>query len=107
MKLAAVAIDYDGTIAVNGTFAPGVRDAIAQLRLHGIAVVMVTGRRLDDLKRVAGNLGCFSAFVAENGAVLFFPENGRQAIIGHAPSPRLIEALQRRGIEIAIGDSVI
>lgn len=107
MKLAAVAIDYDGTIAVNGTFAPGVRDAIAQLRLHGIAVVMVTGRRLDDLKRVAGNLGCFSAIVAENGAVLFFPENGRQAIIGHAPSPRLIEALQRRGIEIAIGDSVI
>ena len=107
MKLAAVAIDYDGTIAMNGTFDPAVREAIAQLRLHGIAVVLVTGRRLDDLKSVAGNLGCFNAIVAENGAVLFFPENARQAIIGHAPSPKLIEALQRRGIDIAVGDSVI
>ncbi len=107
MKLAAVAIDYDGTIAVNGAFDPGARDAIAQLRQHGIAVVLVTGRRLDDLRRVAGNLGCFSAIVAENGAVLYFPESGRHAIIGHAPSTRLIDALQRRGIDIIVGDSVI
>ncbi len=107
MKLAAVAIDYDGTIAVDGAFDPGARDAIAQLRLRGIAVILVTGRRLDDLKRVAGNLGCFSAIVAENGAVLYFPESGRHAIIGHAPSSGLIDALQRRGIDIAIGDSVI
>ena len=107
MKLAAVAIDYDGTIAVDGVFDPDVRSAIAQLRLHGIAVVLVTGRRLTDLKRVAGNLGCFSAVVAENGAVLFFPESGRHAIIGHAPNPRLVDALNQRGIETAIGDSVI
>ena len=45
MKL-AVAVDYDGTIAFNGTIDPAVRDAIAQLRLHAIAVVLVTGRRL-------------------------------------------------------------
>jgi hydroxymethylpyrimidine pyrophosphatase-like HAD family hydrolase len=107
MKLAAVAIDYDGTIAVNGAFDPRARDAIAQLRLHGIAVVLATGRRLDDLKRVAGQLGCFSAIVAENGAVLYFPESGRRAIIGHAPSPQFVDALQRRGIDIVVGDSVI
>jgi hydroxymethylpyrimidine pyrophosphatase-like HAD family hydrolase len=107
MKLAVVAIDYDGTIAVNGAFDPGARDAIAQLRLHGIAVVLVTGRRLDDLKRVAGNLGCFNAIVAENGAVLYFPESGRHAVIGHAPSPRFIDALLQRGVDIAVGDSVI
>ena len=107
MKLAAVAIDYDGTIAVSGVFDPGARDAIAQLRLHGIAVVLATGRRLDELKRVAGNLECFNAIVAENGAVLYFPESGRHAIIGHAPSSRFIDALQKRGIDIAVGDSVI
>jgi hydroxymethylpyrimidine pyrophosphatase-like HAD family hydrolase len=107
MKLAAVAVDYDGTLAVDGAFDPDVRDAIAQLRLHGIAVVLVTGRRLDDLKRVAGNLGCFNAIVCENGAVLHFPESGRHAIIGHAPNTRLIDALQRRGIDIVVGDSVI
>ena len=75
MKLAAVAIDYDGTIAVDGVFDSGAREAVAELRLHGIAVILVTGRRLDDLKRVAGNLGCFNAIVAENGAVLYFPKS--------------------------------
>jgi hydroxymethylpyrimidine pyrophosphatase-like HAD family hydrolase len=107
MKLAVVAIDYDGTIAVNGAFDPDAREAIAHLRLHGIAVVLVTGRRLDELKQVGGNLGCFNAVVAENGAVLYFPESGRHTVMGHAPSPRLIEALLRRGLDIAVGDSVI
>jgi hypothetical protein len=107
MKLAAVAIDYDGTIAVDGAFDPAVRDAIAQLRLHGIAVILVTGRRLEDLKQVAGNLGCFNAIVAENGAVLYFPESRRHAVIGHAPNRRFVEALQRRGVDIALGSSVI
>src|SRR5688500_15300853 len=107
MKLAAVAIDYDGTIAVDGAFDPGARDAIAQLRLHGMAVILATGRRLDDLKRVAGNLGCFNAIVAENGAVLYFPESGRHVLLGHAPRSQLIEALLQRGVDIAVGDSVI
>jgi hydroxymethylpyrimidine pyrophosphatase-like HAD family hydrolase len=107
MKLSAVAIDYDGTIADAGVFDPGARDAIAQLRLHGLAVILVTGRRLDELKKAAGNVGCFSAIVAENGAVLYFPESGRHAVIGHAPSPRFIDALQRGGIDIDVGESVI
>jgi hydroxymethylpyrimidine pyrophosphatase-like HAD family hydrolase len=41
-----------------------------QLRSHGIAVVLATGRRLSDLTKVGGDLECFNAIVAENGAVL-------------------------------------
>ena len=107
MKLGAVALDYDGTIAIDGAFDPSVRAAIAELRIRGCAVILVTGRRLDDLNRVAGNLGCFNAIVAENGAVLYFPESGRHASIGHPPSARFIEALKARGVEFAAGDSVL
>lgn len=107
MKLAAVAVDYDGTIAVEGAFDPTVRDAISQLRLHGIAVILVTGRRLADLQTVAGNLGCFNAVVAENGAVLYFPESGRRAVLGHPPNSRFIEGLHQRGIDFAVGDSIV
>ena len=46
MKLAALALDYDGTIAVDGVLDPGVREAIADARQRGIAVILVTGRRL-------------------------------------------------------------
>jgi hydroxymethylpyrimidine pyrophosphatase-like HAD family hydrolase len=107
MKLAAVAIDYDGTIAVEGVFDPSVRAVIAELRLHGTAVILVTGRRLDELQAVAGNLGCFNAIVAENGAVFFFPESGRKAVLGHAPNPRFLECLRKRGLDFAVGESVI
>ena len=51
---------------------------------------------------MAGNLGCFNAIVAENGAVLYFPESGRHAVLGHAPSARFIDALLQRGIDIAV-----
>ena len=107
MKLGAVAIDYDGTIATDGVFAPAVRDAIGQLRLRGIAVILVTGRRLDDLRRVAGNLACFNAVVAENGAVLYFPDSGRHALIGHPPNPGFLAELRLRGIDFVVGESVI
>ncbi len=107
MKLAAVALDYDGTIAVEGAMDPGVRDAIGQLRRQGIAVVLATGRRLSDLGRVAGDLECFTAIAAENGAVLYFPESQRQTVVGHVPAPRLIEGMRGLNIEFAIGESVV
>ena len=56
MKLAALAVDYDGTIAVNGVLDPAARNAIADARQHGIVVILATGRRLADLRRVAGDL---------------------------------------------------
>ncbi len=107
MKLGAVAVDYDGTIAIDGAFDPAVRAAIADVRLQGIAVILVTGRRLNDLRVIAGNLECFNAVVAENGAVLYFPESGQQALLGHAPNSRFLEGLRSRSIPFTAGDSVV
>ena len=75
MKLSALALDYDGTIATHGVMHSDVRSAIGAARDAGIVVILATGRRLDDLKRVAGDLGCFDVVVAENGAVLDFPRS--------------------------------
>jgi hydroxymethylpyrimidine pyrophosphatase-like HAD family hydrolase len=107
MKFAALAIDYDGTIAVDGVFDPAVRDAIGEIRLAGIVAVLVTGRRLDDLQRVAGDLTCFDVVVAENGAVLHFPVTGRHALIGHPPPRVVVEELERRGVSFVAGESLI
>jgi len=91
MKFAALALDYDGTIAVDGRFDPAVRDAVADARRRGIVVMLVTGRRLEDLRRVAGDLAWFDAIVAENGAVLEFPLSGRHVVIGHPPRPVFLD----------------
>ena len=107
MKLAALALDYDGTIAVDGVLDPSVRNAIAAARQLGIVVVLVTGRRLSDLRRVVGDLACFDVVVAENGAVLEFPASGRHVVLGHPPSRSFIDELQRRGVQVSIGETVV
>ena len=107
MKLAAFALDYDGTIAVDGVLDPGVRDAIADARRQGIMALLVTGRRLADLRRVAGDLTCFDVIVAENGAVLDFPESGRHVVLGHPPYPAFVDELRRRGAQVSVGETVV
>ena len=107
MKLAALALDYDGTIAVDGTFEPAVRNAIATARQQGIVVVLVTGRQLVDLRRVAGDLTCFDVIVGENGAVLEFPASGRHVVIGHPPNGAFVDELRRRGVWFTVGETVI
>jgi hydroxymethylpyrimidine pyrophosphatase-like HAD family hydrolase len=107
MKLSALALDYDGTIAVNGALDSAVRDAIADARRRGVVVVLATGRQLTDLRRVAGDLACFDAIVAENGAVLQFPASGRHAMLAHAPSPAFLHELRLRHVAFAAGECVV
>jgi hydroxymethylpyrimidine pyrophosphatase-like HAD family hydrolase len=107
MKFSALALDYDGTIAVDGVFDPAVRAAIGDVRHHGIVVILVTGRRLGDLRRVAGDLTCFDVVVAENGAVLDFPASGQHVVAGHATPPAFLEELGRRGIPFTAGESIV
>jgi hydroxymethylpyrimidine pyrophosphatase-like HAD family hydrolase len=107
MKFSALALDYDGTIAVNGMFDPAVRAAIADARRRGIVVLLATGRHLADLRHAVGDLTCFDAIVAENGAVLEFPASGRRVRLGHPPSPAFLEQLRRRRVPFTAGESVV
>src|SRR5262249_32302657 len=102
-----LALDYDGTIALGGALDPDVREAIGEARRAGIAVILVTGRRIADLRRVSADLNCFDVVVGENGAVLEFPANGRHVLIGHPPSTEFLGELQRRRIPFIVGESVI
>jgi hydroxymethylpyrimidine pyrophosphatase-like HAD family hydrolase len=107
MKFSALALDFDGTIAVDGVLEPAVRAAVGEARRRGIVVILVTGRRLADLHRVAGDLTCFDVIVGENGAVLEFPPSGRHVVFGHVPSPAFLRELKRRGIPFVAGESVV
>lgn len=107
MRLTVLALDYDGTIARNDVLDPDVRQAIADARERGITVVIVTGRILDDLRRVTGDLGFVDAVVAENGAVVAFPETGRSVTLAQAAPQLLVDDLRRRGLSIHVGHCVI
>ena len=106
MKFGVLALDYDGTIARDGILDSEVRAAIAEARARGIAVVLVTGRILSELKQVAGDLQFVDAVVAENGAVLAYP-NGHLRPLVNSPSRIFLEELRRRGLEFKAGQCIV
>jgi hydroxymethylpyrimidine pyrophosphatase-like HAD family hydrolase len=107
MKLSVLALDYDGTIATDSGVDPAVRAAIADARARHIVVLLVTGRRLDDLRRVAGELHFVDGVVAENGAVIHFPDSGYASVLGSPPAAAFLQELGRRGVSFAAGACVV
>src|SRR6185503_20177348 len=96
VKLAAVALDYDGTMTNGDCPGESIRAAIAALRSTGIFVVIVTGRILSDLVRVAGDLHFVDAVVAENGAVVHFPSSGYTRALASSIPGSFVSELGRR-----------
>ena len=107
MKLFSLALDYDGTIARGDHLDPAVRDAIALARTRGITVLLATGRILDELRRVTGELHFVDGVIAENGAVLHFPESDRTALLAPLIPPAFLEELKRRGVSFRAGKSLV
>jgi len=107
MKLRAVALDYDGTITRNDHVDAEVRSAIAEVRSRGIPVLLVTGRILDDLHRVAGSLHFVDGVVAENGAIVHFTDSGHTTELAPRIPESFVAELQRRGIPHRVGTCLV
>ena len=107
MKLSVLALDYDGTVAHADALDPAVRAAIAAARTRGIVVILVTGRILDELRRVAGDLHFVDGVVAENGAVIHFPTSGRTSALAPSVPDAFVTELRRRAIPIAAGQCLV
>ena len=106
--LAALAADFDGTLAQDGQVGSSVVDSLSSLRSAGLRAFLVTGRELEDLRSVFDRLDLFDAVVAENGAVLFFPSTGATRVIAPPPPPALVELLRASEvIPLFVGRSCI
>jgi len=107
VKFSVLALDYDGTIARDGVLDPVVRGAISELRAKGIVVLIVTGRILDELRRVAGDLHFVDGIVAENGAVIDFPASGYSTVVAKPAPQSFLEELRREGISFKAGQTIV
>lgn len=103
MPLAAIAMDYDGTLTETGALSRDVAAALREARDAGLCLVLATGRRLDDIRLAAPEAdGLFHALVAENGALVARPGSAPLAL---APpvSGALDRALRSQGIPTVRG----
>lgn len=108
MRYLALACDYDGTLASAGRIDDATVEALRALRAVGRRIVLVTGRRLPELREVCPHLELFDRIVAENGAVLFRPAREETVALASPPPPAFVAALQDAGVApLAVGEVIV
>ncbi len=108
MSYKALATDYDGTIATEGKVSATTYSALKHWQQTGRSLILVTGRRLDNLYDVFPQAKSFDCIVAENGALLSLPIIGEEKLLGLPPPDSLIEALQQRQVEpLSVGRGIV
>jgi hydroxymethylpyrimidine pyrophosphatase-like HAD family hydrolase len=108
VRYLALATDYDGTLASDGSVRDSTFEALERLRRGGRRIILVTGRLLEDLKSVCPRLDLFDRVVVENGAVLFRPETREEKLLAEPPPAELAERLRARGVRpLSVGRVIV
>lgn len=107
MQYAALATDYDDTLACKGRVDRGTIDALERARAAGLRLLMVTGRVLPDLFATFPQYPLFHQIVGENGAVLYEPASGALRRLADAPPPALLDALAKADVPVFVGESIV
>jgi hydroxymethylpyrimidine pyrophosphatase-like HAD family hydrolase len=108
MRYLALACDYDGTLAHSGAVSEETISALTYLRSSGRKLLLVTGRRLDDLLRLFPHLDLFDRVVVENGALLYRPETREEVPLSEPPPEPLVAALRAAGVTpLAVGRTIV
>jgi len=108
MPIRTLATDYDGTIATHGTVDPDTLTALRHFRDAGGTLILVTGRELPQLKEVFPDLDLCHMVVAENGALLYTPETGKERPLCDPPEESFVRALKERGVTpLSVGRVIV
>ena len=99
MRYLALATDYDGTLASHGSVEPETIDALRRLAATGRKLILVTGRRVDDLIDVFPEVAIFDRVVAENGPIVYRPQSRETRVLAKPPPGAFVEELRRRGVQ--------
>lgn len=108
MRYSAVAFDYDETLAHDAIVAEPTLQALGALRAAGRKLLLVTGRELEDLRRIFSHLDLFERVVAENGGVLHRPADTSTQPLAPPPPQALIDLLRQKGVlPLSIGHVIL
>lgn len=108
MHWLALAADYDGTLATDGRVGRATLKALLRLKASGKRLILVTGRRLDDLIKTFPEHGLFDCIVAENGALLYDPCTRNETLLCAKANRRLVRVLQRGRVNpLYVGQAIV
>lgn len=91
-----IAADYDGTLATDGIVNRETLDALHQWKSTGRQLILITGRRFDDLLETFSAIELFDLVVPENGAMLYHPKEKWERLLAPPPPSLFVEQLRDR-----------
>ncbi len=108
MDIAALATDYDETLAYQGRLERQTLDALRRFKTSGRKLLLVTGREVNDLLKVCSEINIFDAVVAENGAVFYLPKTQHLTTLADHPPQVFVDALRDRGVQpLSVGRCIV
>ncbi len=108
MRFSLLACDYDETLARHGRVDEGTVAALSRLTASGRKLMLVTGRKLDELLQVFPDVRLFTRIVVENGAVSYDPATRAKRCLAEPPPPEFVKALQARGVDpLSVGEVIV
>jgi hydroxymethylpyrimidine pyrophosphatase-like HAD family hydrolase len=99
MRYLALATDYDGTLAHDSHVSEEALTAIQRLKESGRKVLLVTGREMPELISVFPEYKLCDCVVAENGALLVWPGEGKEEVLGEPPPETFLHEIVHRGVK--------
>lgn len=108
MRYLALASDYDGTLARNGTVSAETVVALERWRESDRKLILVTGRELEDLMGIFPQINLFDRIVLENGALLYHPATGEEKLLGDRPPEAFIKSLNEKNVNpLSVGRVIV
>src|SRR5262245_33663370 len=108
MDVAALACDFDGTLATDGRVADATLNALQRLVASGRRLLLVTGREFDDLASIFPGVALFDWVVAENGAHLARPDKSEERSLATRPPEEFLQRLRERGVApLSVGRVIV
>ena len=108
MYYAAIASDYDGTLAQDGGVSETTLAALRRFKKTGRRLLLVTGRVLPDLKAVFPDYALFDKIVVENGALLYTPASEEERLLAPAPPEEFAGRLRALGVApLSVGRCIV
>jgi HAD superfamily hydrolase (TIGR01484 family) len=99
MRYLALATDYDGTLAHDSHVSEEALEAIRRLKESGRKLIIVTGREMPELQSVFPEYKLCDCIVAENGALLVWPTDGKEEVLGEPPPETFLHEIVHRGVK--------
>jgi hydroxymethylpyrimidine pyrophosphatase-like HAD family hydrolase len=106
-NLRALATDYDGTLAHDGTVNGATLNALRKLKEAHFRLILVTGRELHELRAIFPQITWFDLAVMENGGVLYHPHTGEVEALAAPPPSEFVARLHERGLPLQVGKSIV